>query len=83
MIQVDHRDELQSHLAAEGVSTAIHYPIPIHLQPAAAKLGFRAGDFPVVESQAKRILSLPINQFLSDEEVIFIAETVNAYFRET
>jgi len=83
VIQVDRRDELQSHLAADGVSTAIHYPIPIHLQPAAAKLGFRAGDFPVVESQAKRILSLPINQFLSDEEVIFIAETVNAYFRET
>lgn len=81
VIQVDRRDELQAFLKARGVGTAIHYPVPIHLQPAAAGLGYRAGDFPVAERQAKRILTLPINQTLSADDVRYVADRVNAFVK--
>lgn len=83
VVQVDRRDELKSWLAARGVGSAIHYPTPIHLQPAARGLGYRRGDLPVAEAQAGRILSLPIHQFLSEDDVAFVAESVNAFFRES
>jgi dTDP-4-amino-4,6-dideoxygalactose transaminase len=81
VVQVDRRDELQAYLKAEGVGTAIHYPVPIHLQPAAAELGYRAGAFPVAERQAKRILTLPINQTLSPDDVDYVADRVNAFVK--
>jgi dTDP-4-amino-4,6-dideoxygalactose transaminase len=60
VIEVDDRDGLQKHLADRGIETAIHYPVPIHLQPAYRALGYHAGDFPVTERAARRILSLPM-----------------------
>ena len=63
--QLDRRDELQKFLAERGVATGIHYPVPIHLQPAAKSLGHGHGDFPAVERQADRIISLPHNQVVS------------------
>jgi len=60
VIQLDRRDEVQKQLTARGISTGIHYPIPIHLQEACASLGYRKGDFPVTENSASRILSLPM-----------------------
>ena len=80
VIQADRRNELQAHLAKEGIGTAIHYPVPIHLQPAAAALGHRRGDFPVTERQADRILSLPIHQFLGDEDQDYVAEKIRAFY---
>jgi dTDP-4-amino-4,6-dideoxygalactose transaminase len=80
VIQADRRDELQEHLARNGVSTAIHYPIPIHLQPAAKELGHRRGDFPVAERQADRILSLPINQFINGDDQAYVAEQIENFY---
>jgi len=81
VIQVARRDALQDFLQAHGVGTAIHYPVPIHLQPAAADLGYRAGDFPVAERQAGRILTLPINQTLEPEDIAYVAELVNDFVK--
>ncbi len=81
VIQVDRRDELRAFLQAQGVGTAIHYPVPIHLQPASAGLGYRAGDFPVTERQAGRILTLPINQTLSPDDISYVADRVNEFFK--
>ena len=81
VIQVDRRNELQAHLAKRGIQTAIHYPIPIHLQPAAAGLGCKKGDFPVTERQADRILSLPIHQFLSLDDQIYVADEIKAFYQ--
>lgn len=81
VIQVDRRDELRASLASDGVETAIHYPIPIHLQAAGRRLGYQEGDFPVTELQAKRILTLPINQSLSEEQIHFVADKVNHFMR--
>jgi dTDP-4-amino-4,6-dideoxygalactose transaminase len=80
VIQIDSRDELRAYLLAHGIPTAIHYPVPIHLQPAASWLGYGVGSFPRTECQAKRILSLPINQYLSQDQIGFIAETINRFF---
>ena len=60
VIQVDRRDDLRQHLAARGISTAIHYPTPIHFNHAAHELGYAPGSFSVTERQAERILSLPV-----------------------
>ncbi|HEV2188422.1 MAG TPA: DegT/DnrJ/EryC1/StrS family aminotransferase [Stellaceae bacterium] len=80
VIQVDARDKLKDFLAIKGIRTAIHYPIPIHLQPAAEGLGYKTGQFPVTERQADRILTLPIHQFLSTDDIEYVAETVNCFY---
>jgi dTDP-4-amino-4,6-dideoxygalactose transaminase len=80
VIQVERRDNLQRHLRALGIKTAIHYPVPIHLQPAAAVLGYRKGDFPAAERQAERILTLPVNQYMSAEDVEAVAGEVLAFY---
>jgi dTDP-4-amino-4,6-dideoxygalactose transaminase len=80
VIQVDKRDQLQAHLKAIGIKTAIHYPIPIHLQPAAKSLGLKEGDFPVTERQADRILTLPVNQYMTKGDVETVAAEVLAFF---
>ncbi len=80
VIQAERRDELQKYLASRGVGTAVHYPIPIHLQPAARELGYRKGQFPVTEQQARRILTLPVNQTLAAPDVEHVARCVNDFF---
>lgn len=80
VIQVEQRDELISFLNKRGIQTAIHYPTPIHLQPASDYLGHNLGDFPATEAQSIRILTLPINQFLSTSEIQFVADSVNDFY---
>lgn len=80
VIQADRRDELQRYLAGLGIGSSIHYPIPIHLQPASAGLGFGPGSLPVAERQAGRILSLPIHQFASAEQIEGVAGAINEFY---
>jgi dTDP-4-amino-4,6-dideoxygalactose transaminase len=65
VVQVENREEVQAALAEQRIGTGIHYPIPLHLQKAYIHLGYRAGDFPVSESAARRVLSLPMFPALS------------------
>jgi dTDP-4-amino-4,6-dideoxygalactose transaminase len=80
VIQVDNRDQLRKFLLKKGIGTAIHYPIPIHLQPAAKFLGYKRGDFLKTESQSKKILTLPINENLKIGQIFYIARCVNQFF---
>jgi len=82
VIQVSKRDKLKEYLLKNGINTSIHYPIPIHLQPAAKRLGYKKGDFKNTEHQAKSILTLPINQFLKEKEIILISKKINNFFSE-
>jgi dTDP-4-amino-4,6-dideoxygalactose transaminase len=82
VIQLDGRDALQEHLSQLGIKTTIHYPVPIHLQPAAKSMGHALGDFPVVEKQAERILTLPVNQFLTRAEQDSIIREVHAFLNQ-
>ncbi len=81
VIQVDKRDELKKYLHLKGIGTAIHYPVPIHLQRASKGLGYRKKDFPITEKQAKTILTLPINQFLKKSEIIYISNQINKFYK--
>ncbi len=82
VIQVDNRDRLKKRLEEDGIETSIHYPIPIHLQPAAKRLGYKLGDFPETEMQAERILTLPVNQYLHLDDIALIAERVNLLVKD-
>jgi dTDP-4-amino-4,6-dideoxygalactose transaminase len=70
------RDALAAALKERGIGTLIHYPIPLHLQPAFAALGGRAGDFPVAEKAAAEILSLPLYPEMSDDQARLVAQAV-------
>jgi dTDP-4-amino-4,6-dideoxygalactose transaminase len=60
VVMVEDRDKVRQRLGERGVETGIHYPVPLHLQPAYESLGYAAGDFPVAEQRARRMLSLPM-----------------------
>jgi dTDP-4-amino-4,6-dideoxygalactose transaminase len=79
VIQVKNREKLKKYLFKNKVSTSIHYPIPIHLQPAAKKLGYKKGDFPTTENQSKKIITLPIHQDLKKNDIIRICKLVNKF----
>jgi len=70
------RTMLQESLAAQGIQTGLHYPIPVHLQPAYADLGYRRGDFPVSELAAQQVLSLPMYPELTPAQIDTVAEAI-------
>jgi dTDP-4-amino-4,6-dideoxygalactose transaminase len=70
------RDQLRGALAAAGIHTGLHYPIPVHLQPAYRDDRYRPGSFPVAERAAREVLSLPMFPELTDEQLETIAATV-------
>ena len=82
VIQVNFRDDLIEFLAENGVATAVHYGNPIHLQPAAKYLGYGLGSMPNTEKQSGKILSLPINQFLTKVQVEYVADLVNSFLEQ-
>jgi len=81
VIRVNDRDALQSHLKERGVATGIHYPIPLHLQPAYHHLGGKKGDFPVSEKAAVEMLSLPMYPELTAEQIGYVVESVRDYYQ--
>ena len=78
-IRVAERDALQKHLAAKGIATAVHYPRPIHLQPAMAPAGGKPGDLPVSERLSREVLCLPLYPELPEESLKRIALEVRAF----
>ncbi len=79
VIRTNRRDALKDYLQEHGVGTHIHYPIPVHLQEAYKKLGYKAGDFPISERNAGEILSLPIYPELTTEEIETIAGLITEF----
>jgi dTDP-4-amino-4,6-dideoxygalactose transaminase len=75
-VRSDDRDALQAALLTEGIQTAIHYAVPVHLQPAYADLGYRKGALPQSETAANQVLSLPLYPELSEQAITFVAHAV-------
>ncbi|WP_299825028.1 DegT/DnrJ/EryC1/StrS family aminotransferase [uncultured Pontibacter sp.] len=80
-IRTKYRDALQSYLKEQGISTAIHYPVPVHLQQAYAFLGFNAGAFPVAEELANTSLSLPLFPGMTDLEQARVVQAVKEFYQ--
>ena len=71
-IRVENRTELQTKLQNLGIPTAVHYPMPLHVQECFKYLNLKEGDFPISEKVSKEIMSLPMNPYVTDEEIEFI-----------
>ena len=71
-IRVQNRTELQTKLQNLGIPTAVHYPMPLHVQECFKYLNLKEGDFPISEKVSKEIMSLPMNPYVTDEEIEFI-----------
>jgi dTDP-4-amino-4,6-dideoxygalactose transaminase len=80
VIRTARRDELQTYLSGRGISTGIHYPVPVHLQEAFRDLGYGRGDFSVTERCSREILSLPLYPELRESQVHEIAEAIEEFY---
>ena len=71
-VRIKNRDEVQARLKENGIPTAVHYPMPLHLQECFIYLGYKKGDFPISEIVSEEIMSLPMNPYVTDEEIQYI-----------
>jgi UDP-2-acetamido-2-deoxy-ribo-hexuluronate aminotransferase len=76
-LEVEDRESVVAALAAEGVPTAVHYPVPMHRQPVFAGLGIGEGSLPVAEHAAARVMSLPMHPYLGEEDIARVADAVS------
>jgi dTDP-4-amino-4,6-dideoxygalactose transaminase len=81
-IRVPHRDSLMGYLQQQVIECGIHYPIPLHLQPAYASLGFKKGQFPVSEQLASEIISIPIYPELTTEQRQSVVDHVKKFVHQ-
>lgn len=80
-LKVDRRNEFLDYLTGEkAIDAKVHYPTPVHLQPAAKHLGYKPGDFPQVEDDCKRVASLPVHPYLTESEVEWVIESVRSFY---
>jgi UDP-2-acetamido-2-deoxy-ribo-hexuluronate aminotransferase len=75
-IEVDNRDEFIKRMSELGIPTAVHYPIPLHLQPVYKNLGYKKGDFPNAEKAAERVVSLPMHPYLDESTIAKVVDGV-------
>ena len=79
-INVKNRDRLQKFLINNSVDAKVHYPIPIHLQPAAKFLKYKHGDFPMAEKMANTTISLPVHEFIKKNDIKYVVNLINKFY---
>jgi dTDP-4-amino-4,6-dideoxygalactose transaminase len=79
-IRAERRDELQAFLKAKQIGTSIYYPLPLHLQPCFAYLGYREGSCPESERAAREVLSLPIYPELTEAQLAEVAGAIRQFY---
>jgi UDP-2-acetamido-2-deoxy-ribo-hexuluronate aminotransferase len=77
-IEVANREKVEQSLKTQGIPTAVHYPVPLHLQPVFADLGLGAGAFPVAEAAGRRVLSLPMHPYLTEAQQTRVVQALRA-----
>ncbi len=82
MIRAKQREGLLAYLNKNRVEAKVHYPIPVHLQRAAKYLGYKEGDFPVSEGDSRSVITLPVHQHLSSEEIDYTIRQVRSFYLE-
>ncbi|HPH11817.1 MAG TPA: DegT/DnrJ/EryC1/StrS family aminotransferase, partial [Thermotogota bacterium] len=79
VVKCEERDALQKYLSNEGIGTQIHYPVPPHLSGAYKRFVYKQGDFPITESYARTILSLPLYIGITEEETDYVIDRINRF----
>lgn len=79
VIKTENRERLQGHLLKRGIITQVHYPIPPHLSEAYRYLGHKPGDYPITENYADTVVSLPLYDGMTDEEIDYVIDSINKY----
>ena len=79
-LKVKNRDSLQRYLVDKGIDAKVHYPIPMHLQPASKKFGYKKGDFPITERICEEVISLPVHEFILKDQREFIVEMIKEFY---
>ena len=80
ILQVKHRDKLLAYLNKNGIEAKVHYPMPLHVQECAKDLGYKHGDFPVAEEQAKKIITLPAHQHLTKSQIDYTISMIKKFY---
>ena len=81
-VRVRQRDQLHAYLAEHGVGTEVYYPLPLHVQPCFAPLGYRKGDFPAAEQAAEESLALPMFPELSEAQQVYVVQQIVDFYRQ-
>ena len=79
VIQAENREKLIEHLKSNGISTIVHYPVPPHLSEAYAYLGYKTGSFPIAEHYANTVLSLPLYNGMTGDEITYVIDKINEF----
>jgi dTDP-4-amino-4,6-dideoxygalactose transaminase len=74
------RDRLQQFLKLRGVASEVYYPLALHQQPCFSSLGHAPGDFPVSEELVRTVLALPVHSDLTEEQIEYVVEQVQAFY---
>ncbi len=81
VIKTANRNRLQKYLISNGIDAKIHYPIPMHLQPAAKYLKYKKGDFPKTEETCNSVLSLPVHEFITKKQMDFVINKIKKFYK--
>ena len=76
------RDELADYLQQKGIDAKIHYPTPMHLQPASREFNYKFGDFPIAENLCKETISLPVHEFITRDDINFVSELIKDFYNK-
>ena len=80
LIQAEKRNKLQEYLSKNKIQSLIYYGTPLHLQPAAKKLGYKRGALPNSERLANKVLALPHHQNLSRKQILYVCNKINKFY---
>ena len=80
MVLCKKRDKLLKFLLKNNIECKVHYPIPLHLQKASKKYGYRKGMFPISEDQAKKLLTIPVHQFLNKAQLKHVVNSITEFY---
>jgi dTDP-4-amino-4,6-dideoxygalactose transaminase len=79
-LTTSHRDQLMQHLQQKNIGCAVYYPLPLHLQECFAELGYKAGDLPIAEALANKVVSIPIYPELTQEMLQYVVESIKEFY---